>query len=115
MRKNKVGRKFSRIKDRREALINGLLRSLFLREKIRTTEAKAKEIRPLAEKMITRAKKSDLSSRRYLARYFDSQTVKKLVEEIGKKYQERKGGYTRIIRLVARKSDAAKMAVIELI
>ena len=78
-------------------------------------EAKAKEISALAEKFITRAKKQDLSSRRILAKYFSKNLVKKLVEEIAPRYKERKGGYTRIIKLGPRKSDGARMAIIELV
>ncbi len=115
MKKKKVGRKFGRESSQRKALMNGLARSLFLKEKIKTTEAKAKEVRPFAEKLITKAKKGDLSARRYLARYFDNQTVKKLVEEVAKKYGNRPGGYTRIIKLGLRRSDASKMAIIELV
>lgn len=115
MKDKRAGRKFGRESAQRKALLNGLARSLFLKEKIKTTEAKAKEVRPFAEKLITRAKKGDLSARRYLIRYFDNQTVKKLVEEIAKRYENRAGGYTRIIKLGLRKSDASKMAVIELV
>jgi large subunit ribosomal protein L17 len=115
MRKRKKGRKLSRKRDQRRALLKSLLRELFLREKIVTTLAKAKEIRPLAEKIITRAKKEDLATIRYLRRKFSSQVVKKLVKEIGPRYRERPGGYTRILKLGQRESDGAEMAQIELI
>jgi len=115
MRKLKKGRKLSRKRDQRKALLKSLARSLFLNEKIKTTEAKAKEISGSAEKLITRAKKGDLSSRRYLAKFFSRDLVKKLVDEIGPRYKSRKGGYTRIIRLGPRKSDGARMVVIELV
>jgi large subunit ribosomal protein L17 len=115
MRKRKKGRKFSRISDQRKALLKNLAGSLVLGGKIKTTEAKAKEISGFVEKSITRAKKKDLYSRRLLARFFPKNIVKKLVDEIGPRYQERKGGYTRIIKLGPRKSDGAKMAIIELI
>jgi len=115
MRKRKKGRKLSRKRDQRRALLKSLLRELFLREKIITTLAKAKEIRPLAEKIITRAKKEDLATIRYLRRKFSSQVVKKLVKEIGPRYRERPGGYTRILKLGQRESDGAEMAQIELI
>jgi len=115
MKKLKKGRKLSRERSQRKALLKSLARSLFFKEKIKTTEAKAKEVSRFAEKCITRSKKGDLASRRILARYFSKDLVKKLVEEIGTKYKERKGGYTRIIKLGPRKSDGAKMAIIELV
>ena len=115
MNKLKKGRKFSRERDQRRALIKSLISSLFLRERIKTTEAKAKEISRFAEKFITKAKRGDLASRRILARYFTKKIIKKLISEIAKKYKERKGGYTRIIKLGQRKIDGAKMAIIELV
>lgn len=115
MRKRKKGRKFSRKKDQRKALYRGLANSLFLRERIKTTEAKAKELRGISEKFITRAKRGDLHSRRVLLKNFSPGVVKKLIKNIAPRYKERKGGYTRIIKLGLRKSDKAKMAMIELI
>ncbi len=115
MEKRKKGRKLSRKRNQRRALLKTVVSALFLREKIKTTEAKAKEVSGFAEKSITRAKISDLSSRRLLARYFSPKIVKKLINEIGPKYKERKGGYTRIIKLGPRKSDGAKMAIIEFV
>lgn len=115
MRKRKKGRKLHRKRNQRKALLKSLANSLILKEKIKTTEAKAKEISGFVEKFITKAKKDNLSSRRFLARFFSPQIVKKLVEEIGPRYKERKGGYTRIIKLGPRKSDGAKMAIIELL
>lgn len=115
MRKLKQGRKLSRKRDQRKALLKSLASALFLHEKIKTTEAKAKETARFAEKFITRAKKRELTSRRILAGYFSKKIVKKLVDEIGPRYKERKGGYTRIIKLGPRKSDGARMSIIELI
>lgn len=115
MRKRKRKRKFSRKRDQRKALLKGLATSLFLKEKIRTTEAKAKESRSIAEKFITRAKKGDLHSRRILLRSLSPQIVKKLINEIAPRYKERKGGYTRIIKIGLRKTDKARMVIIELI
>lgn len=115
MKKKILGRKLSRTRDQRKALLNSLARSLFLHGKITTTEAKAKEVSRFAEKCITKAKKNTLSSRRHLARFFDRPTVKKLVDEIGKRFEKRAGGYTRIIKLGQRKSDGSKMAIIELV
>lgn len=115
MRKRKKGRKLSRKRNQRKALRAALASELFLREKIKTTQAKAKELSPFVEKQITRAKKGDLHSRRLLIRYFSAKIVKKLVDEIAPKYRERKGGYARIIKLGPRKSNGAKMAIIELV
>lgn len=115
MRKLKKGRKLSRERGQRKALLKSLASSLFLQERIKTTEVKAKEIRSFVEKSITRSRKGDLNSRRLLTRYFPKKIVKKLIDEIGPRYKERKGGYTRIIKLGPRRSDGAKMAIIELI
>jgi len=115
MRKLKKGRKFSRKRDQRKALLKSLAAALFLHEKIKTTEAKAKEISGYAEKMITKAKNNTLASKRQLARFFTPKIVKKITSELGPRYKERKGGYTRIIKLGPRISDGAKMAIIELI
>ena len=115
MKKRKKGRKLNRTKDQREALLRAVSRSLFLHGKIKTTEAKAKEVSGFAEKLITRAKKGDLASKRLLLRLFSPSLVKKMVEEIALKYKKRKGGYTRIIKLGPRKLDGAKMAIIELV
>jgi large subunit ribosomal protein L17 len=115
MRKRKKGRKFGRKRDQRRALLKNLMEELFLKEKIKTTLAKAKETAPLAEKEIERAKNGSLAARRLLARKFSKSVVAKLVNEIANRYKERKGGYTRIIKLGVRKSDGAKMAFLELV
>lgn len=115
MRHKKKGRKLHRKRDQRRALLKGLARELFLHGKIKTTLAKAKELRSFAERFIERAKEKNLTNLRYLRRYFDKETVKKLFEEIGPKYRERKGGYTRIIKLPPRMSDGAEMAIIEMV
>lgn len=115
MRKRKKGRKLSRKRDQRWALLRGLVAALILKEKIKTTEARAKEISGLAGKFITRAKKADLASRRRLSQSLSPKIVKKLMAEIAPRYQSRNGGYTRVIKLGQRKSDGAKMAFIELI
>ncbi|PIP17211.1 MAG: 50S ribosomal protein L17 [Candidatus Portnoybacteria bacterium CG23_combo_of_CG06-09_8_20_14_all_37_13] len=107
-------RKFSRKRDPRKALLRGLAESLILHEKIKTTEAKTKELRPYIEKLITKAKKNTLASRRALLKLFDNNIVRKL-EEISRKYLDRQGGYTRIIKLALRGTDAAKMARIEFV
>lgn len=115
MRKRKKGRRLSRKKDQRKALLKSLAASLILKEKIRTTEAKAKEVAGFAEKQISKAKSGTLHSRRLLAGLFSQEIVKKMINEIAPRYQERKGGYTRIIKLGPRKTNGAKMAIIELV
>jgi len=115
MRKRNKGRKLSMKKGPRKALLRSLTNNFFIYEKIKTTEAKAKELRPIAEKNITRAKKNDVASRRILLKTLSPKTVKKIIEEIAPKYKDRNGGYTRILKLGPRDSDGAKMAIIELI
>lgn len=114
MRHLKKNRKFGRKTDPRRALMKGMASSFFLLGKIKTTEAKAKELRPYAEKFVTRAKKPTLANQRILRRYFSGSVVKKIMEyAAGQK--ERPGGYARITKLNIRKSDSAKMATIELV
>jgi len=115
MRKRKKGRKLSRSRDQRKALWKSLMSEFFLYGKIKTTQAKAKEIQPMIEKLITRAKKGGITQRRLLRKIFSLKIVKKIVDEIAPKFKERKGGYTRIIRKGPRKSDGAKIAIIELV
>jgi large subunit ribosomal protein L17 len=115
MKKRKKGRKLNRKKDQRKALLKSLASSLLLREKIETTEAKSKEVSRFIERQINRAKTSNLASRRLLSNFFSPRAVKKLVDEIGPRYKERRGGYSRIIKLGRRKSDGARMAIIELV
>lgn len=116
MKKQNKQRKFSRKRDQRKAFLRSIVLSLFKYGKIRTTEARAKEISRLAQKLITRAKKNDVSSLRLLNSFLKNKTiVKKLVTEIAPKYKDRAGGYIRILKLGPRKSDGAKMAIIELI
>jgi len=115
MRKRQKGRKLNRERDQRKALLKSISRSLLLHKRIKTTEAKAKEISGFTEKLITRAKKGDLASRRLLLKIHSNDVVKKLIDEIGPQFKDRPGGYTRIIKLGPRKSDGAKMAIIELV
>ena len=115
MRKRKRGRRLSRKKDQRKALIKSLAQALTLKEKIKTTEAKAKELAPFFDKQVTRAKVGDLAARRLLSARFSQAVVKKLIAEIAPRYKDRKGGYTRIIKLGQRKSDGARLAIIELV
>ena len=115
MRKRNIKRMLSRPKNQRVALLRTLANSLFLHERIQTTEAKAKELRSVAEKLITKAKAGDVHNRRLLARDLSAEMVKKTIEEIAPKYKERNGGYTRILKMGPRKSDGAKMVIIELV
>ncbi|HZX50264.1 MAG TPA: 50S ribosomal protein L17 [Candidatus Paceibacterota bacterium] len=115
MKKRKAGRIFSRSKGAREGLMLSLVRALALKERIETTEAKAKETSPLFERLVTKSKRDTLATRRELLRYFGPRLTKKMVEEIGPRYKDRPGGYTRITKTMFRKSDGAKMAIIELI
>lgn len=113
--KKQAGRILSRKKGVRKALLLSIARALAREEKIQTTEAKAKEVSSLFERLITKARQDNLYARRELLRYFDSSLVKKMVEEIGPRYRERHGGYTRITKIAARQSDGAKMAILELV
>ena len=90
--------------------------SLFRHERIETTTAKAKELRPFAERLITLAKRGDLHARRLAGRLIaDRQVLGKLFDDIGPRFTERPGGYTRILKLGTRRGDAAEMALIELV
>ena len=109
------GRKLSREKKQRKALIKSLAREFFIRGRIKTTEAKAKESLPFIENIITKAKKENLHSRRILLESFDKILTKKIIEEIAPNYKERSGGYVKIIKLGQRNSDGAKMVFLELI
>lgn len=116
MRHLKKGKKFGRETGPRKALLKSLLHNLITCDKIKTTESKAKELKPMIEKMVTRAKDPTIANKRLIMqRLGNVLDVKKLFSEIAPKYKERKGGYTRIIKIAPRKSDAAKMAVIEFI
>lgn len=115
MKHTKKGRKFGRKRDQRRALLKILAVNLILKEKIKTTEAKARELRPFVEKLITKSKTNNLANNRYLARYLSIKTRKKIIKEIGPFYHNRAGGYTRIIKLEPRQTDGAKMAIIELV
>ncbi len=116
MRHRVAGRKLGRPTDHRLALFRNLVMDLLRYEKIRTTEAKAKEVRQLAEQMITKAKSGGLHERRQvLAQLYDPQVVEKLFTTLAPRFQERPGGYTRIIRIGPRKGDAAPLVQLELV
>ena len=109
-------RKLGRDSAARKALFRSMLTSFFQYERIETTEAKAKELRSLADQMVTLAKRGDLHARRQVLAYLmDESVVKKLFDTIAPKYADRQGGYTRVIKTGLRKGDAAPCAIIELV
>ena len=116
MRHNIAGRSLSRDSGHRKALYRNLVTALLKHEKIVTTEAKAKEIRSMAEKMITLGKQSGLSSYRQALTFItDKQVTEKIFSELGPRYKERAGGYTRIVKLEPRLGDNAPMVQLELV
>ena len=116
MRHRKAGRSLRRTSEQRLALLRNLATSLIEAGGIETTEAKAKELRPFVEKLITKAKSGTLHSRRQAVRDVQKRAAAdKLFQELGPRYATRKGGYTRIVKVGHRKGDAAEMARIELI
>jgi large subunit ribosomal protein L17 len=116
MRHLNTGRNLSRSTSHRKALLNNLAQELFQHKRIRTTLAKAKELRPFAEKLVTTAKAGDVAARRRIMRFLSRKSVvKSLVETIAPSYADRNGGYTRIIKLGTRIGDAAPLAIIELV
>ncbi len=113
--RNKV-KILDRKKGPRELMLRNLAASILIYEKVKTTEAKAKTVKPMVEKLITVAKKGDLTARRKLISVLPQEkAVKKLMEVLGKKYKEREGGYTRIVKLGNRIGDGAKIVQIELV
>jgi len=111
-RVKKLGRK----KEHRQMLLRNLCRSLFIHEKIRTTIGKAKEARRLADHLIEYAKSNDLAAKRTIYRFIpDHKLVKIICDEIGPRFTQRQGGYTRIYRLGPRLGDGAEMAILELV
>ena len=112
----KKGRRLGSNPAHQKLMLSGMAASLFVHEKVKTTEAKAKALRPQAEKLITFAKRGDVAARREVLKVIpDRDVVHKLFSEIGPRYAERNGGYTRILKLGPRKGDAAPMAIIELV
>ena len=112
---HKAHRKFGREKNQRVALMKSLVYALALEEKIRTTEAKAKSLRPMIEKLVTLGKKNTPASRRLLISRAGEEAAKKIATDLSIRYKERAGGYTRITKLVRRASDGAPQAVIEFV
>jgi large subunit ribosomal protein L17 len=133
MRHRVAGRKFGLPSDQRRALLKGLVRSLFKYDKIVTTETRAKDIKPIAEKLITTAKRNDIQARRLVRKYVDSNVSAfssdekgklvgnsdyvpaRLFNEIAPRYKNRPGGYCRITKLGARRGDGAPMVLLELV
>lgn len=120
MNKAKLGRKTAA----RKALFRDLVTDIIINERIETTEAKAKQIRPIVEKMISLGKRGDLHARRQAAAFVRKEVaneetgqdaIQKLFDEIAPRYKDRQGGYTRIIKLGPRRGDGAPMAIIELV
>ena len=116
MRHRKAGKKLGRTSSHRKAMLRNMATSLFKHEQVVTTETKAKELRPVAEKLITLAKKGDLHARRQaLAFIKDKFTAHKLFSEIKDRYLDRQGGYLRIVKKGIRKGDAAPISVVQLL
>lgn len=116
MRHRKKGRQLSRTASHREALLRNMAISLFRHGRIQTTTAKAKELRPFAERLITLARRGDLHARRLAARKIhDKDVLFALFDSIGPRFSERPGGYTRVLKLGHRQGDGAEMALIELV
>ena len=135
MRHRVAGRKFGLPSDQRRALLKGLVRALFQNDKIVTTETRAKDVKPIAEKLITTAKGNDIHARRLVRQYIDSNieefiynvedkgkrarnphyVVPRLFEVIAPRYRNRPGGYTRITKIGARRGDGAPMVLLELV
>ena len=109
-------RKLGRTSDHRKAMLRGMVTFLLENGQIETTVTRAKEVRAVAEKMITIGKNNDLHSKRQVMSYVTKESVaKKLFDEIAPKYAERNGGYTQIVKIGPRRGDAAEMAIIKLV
>ena len=116
MRHRKKLKKLGRTASHRKAMLKNMVASLFEHKQIRTTHAKAKEARRLAERLITFAKKGDLAARRQVLRYIPNKAlVRMLFDDIAPKFSERNGGYTRVIKLGFREGDGAAISILELV
>jgi large subunit ribosomal protein L17 len=116
MRHNIAGRRLGRDSSHRQAMYRNMVTDLLKHEKIITTEAKAKEVRGMAEKMITLGKKSGLHAYRQALTFItDTKVTEKVFSELGPRYKERTGGYTRIVKLAPRLGDNASMVLLELV
>jgi large subunit ribosomal protein L17 len=116
MRHRKQGRKLGRTAAHKKALLSNLATSLIFHERIQTTTAKAKELRPFFEPLVTLAKRGDLHARRMAARVIhDHEALQKLFGDLAERFKDRTGGYVRIMHLGARQGDNAEMSIIELV
>lgn len=120
MRHQKRGRKFGRVRKQRRALLKTMLGSLIMKEKIKTTEAKAKELKSRVDKIINKAKKSKIKEKkipviRELKKEIPDAAIEKVVGKFLEKFEKKTGGYARVIKLERRKSDGAEMAIIEFV
>lgn len=116
MRHNRAGRKLGRVSEHRRALFRNQLLSLLQHERIITTLPKAKELRPIAERMVTLGRKNSVHARRLVNRWVgDRDLIKKLFSEIAPRFASRPGGYTRIVKLGPRKGDGAELAILEFV
>ena len=108
-----INKKFGRVRKQRKGLYKALATALIEHGRIKTTSAKAKAVSKFTDKLVTKAKKGDLASGRLIRHYLGDKATKKLMVEIGPKFKDRKGGYTRILRLGKRISDGSEMSIIE--
>jgi large subunit ribosomal protein L17 len=116
MRHHRAGRKLGRDAAHRKALYANLTASLIQHGRIKTTVAKAKEVRPVAEQMITLGRRGDVAARRHALKFLRSQdVVHKVFSDVGPRFSDRPGGYSRIVKLGPRQGDAAEMAYLELV
>lgn len=116
MRHRKAGKRLGRTSSHKKAMVRNMVTSLLDHERIVTTTPKAKEVRKVADKMITLGKRGDLHARRQALSFIqDKRVVAKLFDELGQEYMDRNGGYTRIVQTGNRLGDAAPMAILELV
>jgi large subunit ribosomal protein L17 len=116
VRHRRKGRQLSRTASHKKAMLSNMATSLFRHERIKTTTAKAKELRPFAERLITLARRGDLHARRQAARTIhDKEALKKLFDTLGPRYADRDGGYMRILKLGQRKGDSAQISLVQLV
>ncbi len=114
MRHLKTGRKLNRTAAHRKALMRNLVKALLLREQIQTTDAKAKELRRWADRMVTLGKKNSVHARRLAFSYLGSRRlVQRLFDEVAPRFQSRSGGYTRVLKIGPRRGDAAPISLVE--
>lgn len=115
MRKRKIGRKFGRRKDSRKAFLSAIVQSIIQHGRVKTTEARAKEVQPLVERAITIGKKQTLAARRRLERLYSTRVARAIMDDVAPRFQNRAGGYVRIVKLGARRGDRAPMALVEFV